>query len=182
MALQAGRVGVHPSQVDLLGKIKMLPFIKRVTPWQAKGKWYKITTYWNQTDKSFTVIKSDIPVVAYSASTVTIGLPANFICINSVVINKAIANYKNVRGDLQYGYGSNRDRMQIYLGVPGDFGYSNTIEVWIFGYYEVTAGTSLLSDEQPVQSVRKVAKASKVDEPVEETTDPIEEPINTDTE
>lgn len=105
-------------------------------PWQAKGRWYKVVAEWNQIDKSFTIIRSDLSVETYSGSSVTIGLPKDFVGLNSVVINKSLVNYKSVRGDLQYGYGASHERMQVYLGGASDFGYSGIVEVWIFGYFD----------------------------------------------
>lgn len=105
-------------------------------PWQAKGRWYRVIAEWNQTDKTFTIIKSDLPVSAYSGSSVTIGLPKDFVGLQTIVNNNSLVNYKSVRGDLQYGYSSSHERMQVYLGGSSDFGYSGTIEAWIFGYFD----------------------------------------------
>lgn len=172
MALQAGRVGVHPSQVDLLGKIKMLPFIKKIAPWQSKGKWYKVRV---TSDGETMNVTGDLPLSVYTyVNNLLFDVKFN-VCLVIPLANdigkNALYNFSAIRTD---GTG------KPFVVMPSLTMFSY-IDLYIFGFVKDEAPV-LLSDEQPVQSVRKVAKASKVDEPVEESTEPIEEPINTDTE
>lgn len=171
MALQAGRVGVHPSQVDLLGKIKMLPFIKRTAPWQSKGKWYKVVLRGGST---YTIESDDGLGIVVTTNLFT---PINFLAIDFKISDVKFLKAPNA--NLSTAFLRVTSVYNWYQNLPASESVDYLV-IWIFGYYANVQPTASLSND--VQSARKVAKASKVDEPVEETTDPVEEPINTDTE
>lgn len=173
MALQAGRVGVHPSQVDLLGKIKknvITDVLFNLLPWIRKTKWYYIKIASDGTN--YSIVKSTLE--GCDVVTGLLRLPLNYFVVDSKIVSCNLLPVKSVAKGLRT---SSSGQFGVTIPSVSDF---TEMELYVC-CYKVTNTPALLSDT-PVQSVRKVAKASKVDEPVEETTEPIEEPINTDTE
>lgn len=182
MALQAGRVGVHPSQVDILGKIKKSIIAKMVAPWQKKGAWYEIVLNYDSTrTNKLQVVTTDFPEhIGFNNADIYLGTNNSWNVLNVISDGVPTAPYYDNR------YGTRNGNVGLsYLGTSTPMNNwktgNYTFKIYVYAYKGSVNSPALLSDN-PVQSVRKVAKASKVDEPVEEITEPIEEPINTDTE
>lgn len=173
MALKAGRIGVHPSQVDLVGKIKMLPFIKRLAPWQSKGKWYFFRI--ESDGSTANLVKNDLLDSVFTSN--TIYFPLGFKPLVFRYVDFDIVNEKSINPYQLRRAGSGKYYANVFTSANFSF-----IEFCVFGYFENVTSPQTQSEEPLQITARKVAKASKVDEPVEEPTEPIEEPINTDTE
>lgn len=167
MALPAGRYGLTKKWVNAMGNLKL----KHILPFLEDGEWHKIT-----------IIKKNDVVSVYST--------LDGVVKTSNYITFPLGYYPlpitfNVESDME---GSTYTTIITGRGVDGKWykvlppnNFSKVV-FYVYVFKEKNILLPALLSDNPVQSVRKVAKASKVEEPVEETTEPIEEPINTDTE